>query len=70
VLVQRHETARHDLLRGEQLPGVARVLTADDVDLAENPDRPRREILEVADRRRDDVEDAVGDVLGHSRTSS
>jgi hypothetical protein len=58
VVVARDRPLDPMMLQQDARP--ARVLRGDEVDLAEHAQRAQRHVLEVPDRRRDDVEDAAG----------
>jgi len=47
---------RVDVEVGQQRPRPPRILARDDVDLAEHAQRPRADVLQIPDRRRDHVE--------------
>ena len=71
VLVEAEERCL-DLVVPEQVTGAPRVFGGDQIDFAEHPQRPQRDVLEVADRRRDDEERARrrrnrADVALHAR---
>ena len=57
VLVQADHRAM-DLVVRQQFRGAPGVFGGDEIDLAQRPQRPKREVLEVADRRGDDEEGA------------
>ena len=49
---------RADIVSRQQMRGVASILAGDQISFGENACRTRREIFEVADWSRDDIEDA------------
>ena len=67
VLVQAGRGAP-DIVVVQQLGGVARVLGGDQVDVAQHPERPQGDVLEVTDGR-GDQEQRSGGGFGHSARS-
>src|SRR5688572_10488545 len=55
-LVVRGEVLRPDVVPPQQDLGMPRVLAGDHVDLLQDPERTGRDVLEVADRGRDEIE--------------
>jgi hypothetical protein len=47
---------RADLVLAKEDLGMPRVLARDHVDILQNPQRTQRDVLEIADRRRDEIE--------------
>ena len=58
VVLVKADERRRDLIVTEEVAGSARVLRGHQRHLAQDPQRPQRDVLEVADRRGDDEERA------------